>query len=818
MSVRTVGVAVEQAAYHFDKLYTYRVPDDWPTPLVGCRVAVPFGGGNTLRAGFVLAESETEAADGLKCAAHLLDDTPVLGEEMVKLAAFLKEHTFCTRYDACKTMLPAGIHMQITVRYTAADGVTEEALAASGLPAAYCAAVRRMAQDATPRSKEQIAAQFGLPEEAADKLARKKLLTVERAPARRMGDATVKTVRLTEAAAQPPAKLTPKQKLVLDLLATVGEATVKEICYFTGVTPAVIHALQKKDLVALADEAVFRIPEPAGPVGPPADITLSPVQQAAFDRLHALLQAPAPAAALLYGVTGSGKTSVYLKLIDAARERQPDAGVIVMVPEIALTPQAVAIFKGRYGDRVAIFHSRLSLGERMDEWKRVKSGQAAIAVGTRSAVFAPFAKLSLIVMDEEQEHTYKSESSPRYHARDVARFRAAHHGALLVLSSATPALESFAKARAGAYTLCRMDQRYGPAVLPEVKLIDMRDELARGNASVVSGQLLTLLDDVLAHRQQAILLHNRRGYHTFVSCSQCGRVMECPDCSISMTYHRDNGRLMCHYCGYSAPMPTACPQCGGDMIKMSGIGTQKAEEQLARLLPGARILRMDADSTMSRTAHGEKLEAFARGDYDILLGTQMVAKGLDFPNVTLVGVLNADQMLHHSDYRACERGFALLTQVIGRAGRSQSPGLAVIQTSQPDHELIEMARRQDYDAFYEQEIALRRLMQYPPFCDLCMVGFTGADHAKTRAAALAMLDHVKQLVAEQYASVPLKILGPSPARVVRVGGRYRYRMLIKCRNTAAFRALLHQALCRLGQQKGMAGVSVFADMNPEGIL
>ena len=489
-----------------------------------------------------------------------------------------------------------------------------------------------------------------------------------------------------------------------------------------------------------------------------------------------------------------------------------------MVPEISLTPQAVAIFRRRYGNRVAVFHSRLSLGERLDEWKRVKNGLAQIVIGTRSAIFAPFEKISLIVMDEEQEHTYKSESSPRFHARDVARFRAAHQNALLVLASATPSMETYAKAKAGIYTLLKMDRRYGEAVLPDVRMLDLREEREMGNLSAFGNELLDLLTNVLEEKKQAILLLNRRGYHTFVSCSNCGKVAECPECSISMTYHRDNGRLMCHYCGHSVPLPEQCPACGGDMMKMTGLGTQKAEEQLHQLLPDARILRMDADSTMTKTAHSEKLTAFAKGEYDILLGTQMVAKGLDFPNVSLVGVLNADGMLHNNDYRAYERAFALLTQVVGRAGRANHQGLAVIQSHDPDHELLELARGQDYEAFYEQEIALRKMMEYPPFCDICLVGFSGVFQEKTQQAALQMLDIIKNLIQTRYPAMPIKILGPAPAQIAKVGGKYRMRMIIKCKNNKQFREMLSTALTQFGHLKGLGGVTAYADMNPEGFI
>ncbi|MBR6548817.1 MAG: primosomal protein N' [Clostridia bacterium] len=817
MSVAVVGVAIEQTAYHFDKLYSYFVPTGCALPAVGCRVEVPFGGGNTRRNGFVVSVSHAPTAEKLKPIASVVDAAPLLTPELVELGVWMKEHTFCCLYDALKTMLPAGIQMHMTRMFRAG----QEERDVSELPPDWQRLVNDLRQSDVAIPAEKLLATYGLAEIGVlERLAKQGYLQEQRQATRRMGDATMRMAELTEQGIleSVATALTPKQRLVHELLCQVGSASVKEICYFTGVTAAVVSALEKKGVVRLFDQEIYRTPGGQVSKTQHSEICLNQTQQQVFDQLAEQVTAPKGSAALLYGVTGSGKTSVYLKLIDFALQQKPDHGVIVMVPEISLTPQAMAIFKSRYGDKVAIFHSRLSLGERLDEWKRVKNGMAQIVVGTRSAVFAPFEKISLIVMDEEQEHTYKSESSPRFHARDVARFRAAWQGALLLLASATPSMESFAKAKAGVYTLCRMSERYGKAVLPQVNLLDMREERDMGNQSVFGTQLLTLLDEVLVQKKQAILLLNRRGYHTFVSCSECGQVMECPDCSISMTYHRDNGRLMCHYCGYSVPADEKCPSCNGEMIKMTGVGTQKAEEQLAKLLPGARILRMDADSTMSKSAHSDKLNAFAKGEYDILIGTQMVAKGLDFPNVSLVGVLNADQLLHNNDYRAYERAFALLTQVIGRAGRADSQGLAVIQTAEPDHELIELARTQDYEAFFEQEAPLRKMMEYPPYCDICVVGFVGSDHQKTKQASLQMLNLIKQAVGGPHNTVGLKILGPSPAQVVKVGGKYRYRMIIKCKNNKAFRRMLAEVLQQFGTLKGLGGVTAYADMNPEGFL
>ncbi len=818
MSVAVVGVAIEQTAYHFDKLYHYFVPSGMTLPAVGCRVVVPFGGGNTRRNGFVMELTQAATTENLKPLHEVVDSTPLLSSELVQLSLWLKEHTFCCLYDALKLMLPTGMQMQMEVKYKACPHCE---VSASELKEPLSNLVMALQSSGLSVAKEKLIATFGLSAQGdeLDLLVRQGFLLQDRQAIRRMGDATLKIASLLPKEDEDPLpSLTAKQKAVYDLLCQVGAASVKEICYFTGVTPVVLQGLKKKGLIDLTDQEVFRTPDQEILQAEPTPIRLSSCQQQAFDALGHLLRQEKGAAALLYGVTGSGKTSVYLKLIDEALTQNPENGVIVMVPEISLTPQAVSIFKRRYGKGVAVFHSRLSLGERLDEWKRVKNKMAQIVIGTRSAIFAPLEKIGLIVMDEEQEHTYKSESAPRFHARDVARFRAAHHNALLVLASATPSLESYAKAKAGVYTLCRMEQRYGNALLPAVQTLDMRDEQEAGNLSAYSNQLIHLLETQLENNKQSILLLNRRGYHTFVGCAACGHVMECPECSISMTYHRDNNRLMCHYCNHSIPLPDKCPACGGDMMKMTGLGTQKAEEQLQQLLPQARILRMDADSTMTKTAHGEKLAAFANGEYDILLGTQMVAKGLDFPNVTLVGVLNADTMLHSNDYRAYERGFSLLTQVIGRAGRADQSGLAVIQTAQPDHELIELAARQDYDAFFTQEIALRKMMEYPPFCDLCVVGLAGGSNTKTLEGALRMLELIKELVRNRYPHLPVKILGPSPAQILRVGGKYRYRLLIKCKNSKVFREMLATALVHFGRLKGLGGVTAYADMNPEGFL
>ena len=540
-------------------------------------------------------------------------------------------------------------------------------------------------------------------------------------------------------------------------------------------------------------------------------IVLSGEQQQACDNLLAEYRDTRPHVSLLYGVTGSGKTSVFLKLIE--RVLDEGRGIIVMVPEISLTPQFVEQFARRFGDKIAVFHSALSLGERLDAYKRVKKGLAQIVIGTRSAVFAPFDDVGLVIMDEEQEYSYKSESAPRYHAREIAMFRCAQHNALLVLSSATPSVETYYYAQNGRYSLNVLTQRFGAAVLPEVVTADMNMEIQGGNASGFSDVLLQNIENNLEQGKQSILLLNRRGHHSFVTCTQCGEPVTCPNCSISLTYHSRNNRLMCHYCGYSVPYKNECPTCFGKSLRLGGTGTQKAEQDIGMIFPNARILRMDTDATSSKSSYERMISAFSRGDYDILVGTQMVAKGLDFPNVTLVGVLNADQMLYADDYRSYERTFSLLTQVVGRSGRGESKGLAVIQTHTPDNLIIAMAARQDYDAFYQAEITMRQAMLYPPFADICLVGFVGQDQALTLRAANAFLETFTALARTEYPDLPIRILGPSPALVVKVSNKYRYKLIIKCRNNRAFRALLSSALVAFDGLRAYARVTAYADMN-----
>lgn len=623
-------------------------------------------------------------------------------------------------------------------------------------------------------------------------------------------DKSTKMIRLLEDSTDA-VKLTPKQKSVYGLLCDVGSASVNEVCEFCSVGKSVLDNLVKYGVCEYFEKEVYRTPyKNISKNGEMSPIKLSSVQKKAFDTYFKMLDTGGTG--LLYGVTGSGKTQVYLRLIDETISRGKD--VIVLVPEISLTPQMLGIFHTRYGEKVAVMHSGLSIGERTDEYKRVDRGEAKIVVGTRSAVFAPVHNLGLIVMDEEQEHTYKSERTPRYNARDVANFRCRYNNALFLMTSATPSVESYSAAVKGKYKLCEINERYGNSKLPEVVTVDMKKEIAAGNKSPISETLQKLIEDNLNKNKQTILLINRRGYNTFIACNSCGHVITCPNCSISLTYHSYNNRLMCHYCGYSKPLDNVCPECGKNSIRYSGYGTQRIEDELTRLFPKASVLRMDADTTSAKFSHHKLFDAFSRGDYDILIGTQMVAKGLDFPNVTLVGVVNADNSLYDESYLANERSFDLITQVVGRSGRRDEAGKAVIQTINPFNEIIEYASKQDYKSFFQNEMALRKLLTYPPYCDIYFISFVCEDENKAALCAKAFFENLVELNRTEFSDEKLIVLGPSPSKISKLKNNYRYGLTVKCKNSKSVRKMLNDILKNIGKIKEYKSVSVSVDLNP----
>lgn len=625
----------------------------------------------------------------------------------------------------------------------------------------------------------------------------------------KVSDASAKVATLLTVNENDLPKLTQKQKSVVDLLFDVNTASVSEICEFCSVGVSVIKNLEKYGVISIYDKEVLRNPYKDVQITENKDIELSPQQMKAYTTYSNMLNGEG-GTGLLFGVTGSGKTQVYLKLIDKALENRKD--VIVLVPEISLTPQALSIFHKRYGDKVAVFHSGLSLGERNDEYKRADRGEAKIVIGTRSAVFAPLHNLGLIIMDEEQESTYKSERTPKYNTKDVANFRCKYNKALFLMTSATPSLETYSNALNNKYVLCELTQRFGDAKLPQVITVDMKQEMKNGNKSPISAKLKELIEDTLDNNKQVILLINRRGYNTFIACNDCGHVITCPNCSISLTYHSASNRLVCHYCGYTKKLDNVCPECKGDNIRYSGFGTQKIEDELAYLFPDARILRMDADTTSTKFSHEKMFNAFANHEYDIMIGTQMVAKGLDFDDVTLVGVVNADNSLYDESYNSAERCFDLITQVVGRSGRRDGNGKAVIQTINPYNQTLEYASNQDYKSFYENEIELRKLLTYPPYCDIISASFIGENENKVALCSKKFFE----LLIEENEKYKHKIivLGPSVAKIAKLNNTYRYRLSVKCKNSKNIRNMFNDIQKNISKIKEYKDVSVSLDINP----
>ena len=749
---KTVGVAVSNATFHFDKLYTYAVmPDQQDAVRLGSMVLVPFGRGSRARMGVVLACDAEPENSKLKFLFDVAPASACLTPELLRLVQFLKERTFCTYYEAVKAVIPYGAQYKPAV---AADGVT-------------------------PVLQKQL-------------------------------------VRHTENAYQLVGTLPAKPKPTAKQLAAVallsgGERTQTEL-EEKGISRAVLDNLCTKGVLQCSKvnksiDLYSSIPLKNEP------ILLTAEQQAAYEALLPHLEDAAPHSALLYGVTGSGKTLVFLKLIE--RCLQLGRRALVLVPEISLTPQMILRLKSQFGKRVAVQHSALNHTERLLQWQMIQDGGADIVVGTRSAIFSPLENIGLVIIDEEQEHTYRSESAPRYSAHEVARQRAAENGALLLLASATPSTESYYAAQHGRTQLVRLTQRYGGNPLPKVEIVDMRAELASGNPREISLALEDAIRRNLDAKKQTILLLNRRGYQTIAQCEDCREVLKCQKCSVPMVYHKSAHKLLCHYCGSQLdPPPQKCPTCGGK-LQYRGFGTQKAEEELMKLFPTARVLRMDQDSTAAKDAHEKLLAKFARHEYDIMVGTQMVAKGLDFEDVTLVGVLGIDSLLFAQGFRSYETVFSLVTQVVGRSGRAKDPGYAIIQTTDPNNPVLNLAAAQDYDAFFEQEIAYRKLGLYPPFCGLCVVGFSGAKEIEVARAAARFSALLGQQAAKQP-DLPLRVLGPTPGNIEKINENYRYKLTVKCRNDRRFRDLMRETLSLYEQEKLPARATVVVDLHADG--
>ena len=808
-------IAVAAANFAIDKPYSYRIGYGQQL-LPGMRVMVPFGRGNKPSEGVVLQIVEDDD-EKLKTVEQVLDEEPMLSERMLRLAAFLKERYFCTFYDAVRVMLPAGLWFQTKEAYLLTeDRSWQEATLRNGEAERILVFLQDVNGEVSGQQLRELIPEEEALKKALNYLLRKKWIRPKTEFSRKIGDKTEKIATLAVPAEEAMAyaasrpKSAAMQRSVLETLCSVGSVAVKELCYFTGSSVATVNRLEKLGYLTLSSREVLRCRE-IQPVKPDGPLVLNEEQQTAYEGLLEQMTADEPGTALLYGVTGSGKTSVYLKLIRACLDRGNSA--VLMVPEIALTPQLLGLLVAHFGDTVAVLHSSLPAGERYDQWKRIRSGAAQVVVGTRSAVFAPCPHLGLMILDEEQEHSYKSETSPRYTAKEVAFWRGLKERALVLLGSATPSIETMYRAKQGQHRLYTLTSRYNGKALPDAKLIDMREELKEGNDLSLSYPLLDAIRQARAAKRQTILFLNRRGNSRALVCVDCRQAPECPRCSAKLTYHSANERLMCHYCGYSQKTGVCCPTCGGNW-KRVGTGTQKVQQELLELFPDMAVDRMDTDTVSAVNTHEKILEHFKKEQVPVLLGTQMVAKGLNMPNVTLVGVLDADLSLYGDSYRSAETTFNMITQVVGRAGRGEAEGQALIQTMVPEHQVLKLAARQDYDSFYELEIGLREVQKVPPFGDLTQVTFIGLDEGALLRGAMKFRESLQACLKDPvYQGENCTVLGPAPCPVPKINYNFRYRITLRCKMDRPKRLLLAHLLRQFSLDKDNRGISVFADVN-----
>ncbi len=813
-----VSVYLLDSPYAIDTSYDYFLPIDLRGKVQrGSFVTVPFGRTNRKQMAVVWELMSISQYKNPKAVIGICSDRAPLSDEMLGLCMYMKSQIFCTMGDAVRCAVPSSVLGRLTEHYSPSGELTPSA-SAGFTPADlfvydYILSKGSVSMDALKGRFGAVAAG-----ESVEKLLSKQVIKKTVESGRVSGEIYESFYSLDKAALENTRITAQKQKIIIEILSDGKERTLEEILSESNTTDAPVKTLVQKGVIVKRLERRYR-EAISGEIGNPTEYTLNEEQRAAADRICEHISSREPRAVLLHGVTGSGKTSVIVTAIDSAlREGR---GVIVLLPEIALTPQTLGIFRSRYGQRVSLVHSGLSSGERSDAYSKIKSGEADIVIGTRSAVFSPVKNLGLIVIDEEHEATYKSESSPKYHARDIARWRCAYNKAVMLLSSATPSLESYSKAIEGKYELLKLTQRYGDAKLPEVKIYDMRREARVGNTSPLGSELIERLKGVISRGEQAVLFLNRRGYNTAVSCRSCGEAVLCPHCSVSMSYHAERGDhergfLFCHWCGTKMRMPETCPSCGSDHMARIGFGTQRIEKELSLLIPEARILRLDADSTSGKNSSRELLDSFRRGEADILLGTQMVTKGHDFPNVTLVGVLLADMSLYLDDYHANERTFSMLAQVIGRAGRAEKSGVAVIQTNNPDNDTIKLACAQNYEEFYKSEIRLRKLLTFPPYCDIAVLTVVSADEKQALLISTKLSSEIKRLTENDFADIPLEVFGPFEAPVYKVEEKYRLRMIIKCRLTKKSR-LFFEELMRSFSKEGKDKTILSIDFNPTGL-
>ncbi len=806
-------VIVNHNSKAVDKLYDYRVPKEAEDKIgVGFRVIVPFGRGNQQKEAFVFKINEKSRAKELKEIESVVDKERVFDDKMLKLIYWMREKYLCSYIDIIRAVVPAGISAKPEEWIVIANPNVP-------LRSQTQKKIFDILNDNGGACEINYFMQFFENNVRAhiSRMCENGVLKLEYRENIKVKDRQIRVAKLDidEADLNDETELLYKnrayaQAKILEILSGNEFIAVSDLVKFADCSYNTVSALEKKGLIKLMNITVLRQPETVMEVKRSTPPQLNDEQKAAAEKISELINAEKYASALLYGVTGSGKTEVFMNAIENVIAKGKQA--IMLVPEISLTPQTVNRFTSRFGKRIAIMHSGLSLGERYDQWKRIRSGEADIVIGARSAVFAPCNNIGIIIMDEEHEQTYKSEMPPRYETHEVAKFRAAQHDAVLLLASATPSVKSFQKALNGEHVLLKLTKRANAGHMPEVIITDMRKELEEGNKSIFSRRLAEEIEKNLQNKEQTILFLNRRGFSTFVSCRSCGFVARCPSCSISLTYHKFSNSLKCHYCGYTHPDYEVCPVCGSKYIRYFGGGTQKVEEEVKKLFPNASTIRMDVDTTGRKYAHEKILNEFDKKKIDILIGTQMVAKGLDFENVTLVGVISADVMLNLDDFRASERSFSILEQVTGRAGRAKKPGRAVIQTYSPDNTSVICTKKHDYLEFYQSEIAMRSALWYPPFCEMVLVMFSSSSEHLTAQAARYFLKCIAKIKKSEQR---VQILGPIPSAVSKIKNKYRWQLVIKCENSDRLNVILEEA--RSTAAKSYKHVSVVIDKNPNGI-
>ena len=821
-------IAIDDTTYYFDKLYDYIIPIQLSNKILkGQRVLVPFGRGNQKRLGMVLdIEDYPDLSQkgihyfmpngkAVKPIIKLIDIDPIINQEMINIIFWLKENTFCNYFEAVKIVIPSGLRFKISTKYEVNRSLAREIYGQLSpdqkLVIEHFGFKGPAVETKGKYGDKSLFEVVSYDKIILEELISKGILIENDIFKRKIQDQKSLMVKLVDNIENTDQKynLTSKQKAVKDFLLDIESASVKEIKYLCGVTQAVLDNLEKKGIIKYFELEIYRKPYENLNEKKYTDILLTEKQLDVFNKLKILLNKDEYKISLIHGVTGSGKTLIFIKIIQTVLSKGNE--VIVLVPEISLIPQMVDALKGYFGDKVAVLHSGLTLSNRLDEWKRINDGRARIVLGTRSAIFSPLKNIGLIIMDEEQEMSYKSENSPRYHARDIAALRCVTHNALFLMASATPSIETYYRLKKRNLPILKLNERYNGSTKVDISIVDMRKEKEAGNETLFSRELIKAIAENISKNQQTIIFINRRGYNTIIKCCICGTVEICDNCSIAMTYHKTNKRLICHYCGYSKTAVKQCVNCGSNYIQYNGVGTQKIESQLESILPDSKILRMDSDTTIARFSHDRYFQDFADKKYDILIGTQMIAKGVNFPDVTLVGVIDADQSIYSNDYRGIEKTYNLITQVAGRSGRGNILGKAIIQTNCSDNDIFDIIVNGTYEDFFDQEIQVRKSLFYPPFCDLSTIGIVGYLEKDVISIGEKIFSLMKYYINKDFKDLPIKILGPIPDNIIKVNNKFRYKVIIKHKSSKRYKHLIHAILMNISKDIKDKNVRVFID-------